>query len=242
MLTNLAEIETKYLKKDKSIPTELSLSIKKILMNRLSIPLRFNSFLSKIDNRFVDSANPVCSEIEYTPYEQAMYNLCNKFNIVVTYKVKDLTEERRKCLLNITVDIQQKNLSCELLSGLSIVQTIKKICSPEYKIVISDTECKRYYNELTQQKSCSYSYDQYKNLLSLGFLPKVVEYAVKNNSYISPDGKYLTTSNSNYSLQNDLCFNNITTTGIDNAKDFLTSAITDLPDSLKEQILQSYDL
>jgi len=241
MLTALAELETAYMKKDKPLPKDLSEKINRTLMLRLTKALRFKHFIKNVNTRFSDPFNPVCPDLQYTPYEQALYNLCNQFNIEVTYKVKDLTEERKKCLLDISFDIQQKNLSCELLSGLSITQVIQKKCDPSVTVSISETNCKKYYNELIQQKSCNYSYDQYKNLLSLGFLPKVIDFSVQNGAYISPDGKYLTTTTSSYNLETDLCFRNITTNGIGDVDEFLSSVITDLPNSLKEEILDSYD-
>jgi hypothetical protein len=69
----------------------------------------------------------------------------------------------------------------------------------------------------------------------------VIDFSVKNNAYISPDGKYLTTATSSYNLETDLCFRNITTNGIGDVDEFLSSVITDLPNSLKEEILDSYD-
>lgn len=240
MIRDLSEIETSYLKRDKPIPQELSKRIKKILMVRQTKPLRFSHFIKSVNTRFSNLDNIVCSDIQYTPYEQALYNLCNKFDIDVTYTVVDKKQDVEKCLLNITFDIQQKNLSCDLLSSLSVTQVIQKKCDPKVTVKISEEQCSEYYNELIQHKSCNYSYDQYKNLLSLGFLPKTIDYALKSEAYISPDGKYLTTKTNNYELFKDLCFNSISTEGIENIDIFLSDVVTDLPAKLKEEILKSY--
>lgn len=239
MFTTLAELETAYIRKDKPLPRDLSEKINRTLMLRLTKALRFKHFIKNVNTRFSDTFNPVCPDLEYTAYEQALYNLCNKFNIEITYKVKDTADDIKKCLLNISYDIQQKNLPCEIISGISVTQKIQNLCDPKTTITITDIKCKEYYNELIQQKSCKYSYDQYKNLLSLGFMPEVINIAVSNNVYISPDGKYLTTKTTEYNLSNELCFTNISLEGIGNRDEFLQKIITDLPENLKQEILNS---
>lgn len=238
-ISKQADIETKYLRLDKQIPKTFKDSLNNSLMRRYCNPFRFSNNIITSNNRLSDPLNPVCPDLGYTPYEQAMYHLCNKFNIDVAYTVKDARSKSSECLLNITYDIQQKNLTCDILAGISITQKIQKICDPKTTISISNIKCKEYYNELIQQKSCKYSYNQYKDLLSLGFMPEVINIAVSNNIYISPDGKYLTTKTNEYNLANELCFNNISLEGIGNRNEFLEKVITDLPKDLKQEILNS---
>lgn len=221
----------------------MSKSIKNEVLSRIFSLCKFDNNIVNINSRYLnlDTINSLCGNMIYTPYEQALYNLCNIFNISFTITSKSIKE---KCLANISFDIQQKNISCEVLSSLSISEKVSKVCEYTLLGTLSETTCKLKYTELISAKSdCNIDYNTYVDLVKLGYLPETINILVANNIKIqtkpgSKESYLITISNNTYS-KNDLCFSDITTSGVTDVKSFLQNHIDDLDENLKSQIINS---
>jgi len=171
--------------------------------------------------------------INYTPLEQALYDVCNLFNI--TYTVVNDSKSVRDCMINLTYEVINKTIDPCVVSILSITDYIQK-CG--YNINISEEECIFAYNVLKEDQSCNLTLQQYQQLLSLGWTPYSLEMLYSNQYSLSSDGKTLKSS-LNYYLVDDIPFCGVTAEGFTNEQDFLELALkdVDIPSTVKNEIL-----
>jgi len=171
--------------------------------------------------------------INYTPFEQALYSVCNKYNI--TYTIVNNNNKIRDCIVNLTYEVINKTIDPCVLSILSITDHIQKC---DYTINISEEECIFAYNILKEDKTCNLTLQQYQQLLSVGWTPYSLETIYSNQYSLSEDGKILKTS-LNYYLVDDIPFDGINTADIKDERKFLELALkdVDIPSAVKNEIL-----
>lgn len=181
---------------------------------------------------FINNPNDSCRK--FTPLEQAIYSVCNKFNITYTITTSDVS---KKCISDFLYTITTKNLSDCVISAISITSHIKKC---EYDIIITEKECNTTYKTLIEEtKSCNLTFKQYQRLISEGWTPLTISTLYSNDFSISPDSKSIKYNSTVYSLD-DICFSK-PYVGSGEAKLFLEQVLknVDVSQQIKDEIISS---
>lgn len=204
-----------------------------LLSNKLKI-YKSNSQVNTIKDDRLSLLFDDPSKGQFTPYEQAVYNVCNTFNIIYTITSTDTS---KKCVEDFVFEIVNKGIDECVISAISLTEYIQN-CN--YSINISEEECILAYNMLLkEEENCNLSFKQYHSLIKLGWTPESILTIYSNQYTLTPDGKTINTLLTSYQLS-DLCFSD-PYTGTGNKKDFLIKALegVDMPQNIKDEIINS---
>jgi len=175
----------------------------------------------------------------YSPLEQKILNVCNRFNIEVS--LEEISDKTSFCKLKeISYLIESKDLNCDLLANLSIVQKVQRECSYSDITTMSEKECIFAYQSLTADTNCGLTLSQYKNYIAMGFTPESISSIYNSNFRLTEKGDGLESSLINLSFKDELCFNDVTLSGIGNISEFLNKALVGVPETIISEIIASY--
>ena len=223
---------------DRDIPTNLASDI---LICSLNNQVCSSSILTA--ESYDNKTKFTCTDLEYTPYEQALWDVCNKFNVVYTItNSTDITVNSAQCpiISDIVFDIQQNNISEKCLLTLNIVSFLQDNCK-DYNYTISKEKCNLAFDTLiSKYPSCNLTRKQYQTLINTSnWTPLLIENIYSDNYSIINGGNTLKTLLKEYDLQDQLCFNSGQTEYFAGRQAYLEEVITDLPDTLKIKIIDS---
>lgn len=219
----MTELGNKYylnLKKDKFCP-DLDVKISKH-MAKLAYKERMcysPSYLKPAtlikDTRIEEGIYSLCKGLKYTPYEQALYDVCNDFNIdikIIHINTKESCDNIYRILTTNT------SSNCNMLYSLSVREHLKNNCN-NYTLTIKEEDCIFAYKALLKEvPSCNLTYTDYKNLIAIDYTPKCISNIYKNSFKLSPSNPecIFDFNNNKISLTKDLCFTKILSEKIDN--------------------------
>lgn len=227
----------KKLKKLFSLGYGISTNHKRVIelksLGLLSSIVPFNQVLVIKDERLSNLLSG-SQEGFFTPLEQAIHNVCNKFNIIFTITS---TDKEKECARLLYHEITTTGIDECVLNAISVTKHVQN-CN--YDINISEEECILAYNILTEEKGCNLSFQQYQSLLNKGFTPYTISTIYSEGYTLSPDGKSLKTLVNVYPL--DLInFSSVSLTGVGDRHAFLEEALKyiNIPYTDKVEILNS---
>lgn len=231
MLTETANRVLLNLKKDKDCKDLDKRHLKEAMCQHVEQML-FKDYDNVTVQQFLDKNSLLklmkdCREFKLTPYQQALYDLCNDFSVDI--QIELTTEKSCNFITDILTNSSKSN--CDMLFSISVRENLKNNCN-NYILSLSEEQCIFAYNTLIKEsKNCELTYQNYKDLLELNYTPKCISNIYNNNFIIDPSKPdcIIDKNNRTISLKEELCFTKV-----------FTKNITDLDECLKKEFT-SYD-
>lgn len=147
-----------------------------------------------------DLENPQCTSRKR--WEKLVLGICTKYNINIEItKTNNITDKH----CNLALDIIKNNISCNILTGISLR---KEICNNNIKIEKTIGDCYHSYKLLIDKyPNCNLSLKNYHKLINDNYSHTFLEEVYKSDNYITIEANghvNLNTFFDTYNIPNDI--------------------------------------